>query len=208
MRASQRAAHGAKVLPVLIRSIALFVVLASPAAACPTAADLDRGISFIREDGSRQDHRRTGDGWVEVGHVRAVGSQIGWSLTAYGVQTLEDHFGAERPDAWEILQGPTPNFDAPQLGTQTQRTRAQSLGQSTQMQFQTRIVLRTQEVPTRKRISGCDLEVYRVGTFEQGPALTVFRAYDYFPELGTGVLVGMRVGEVEEITAGVDSILW
>ncbi len=173
------------------------LVFAGAAQACPTSADLERGITFERADGSRQDHQRLETGEIVVGHVRATGAQAGWSLTAHGVHTLESTRSTERPN-W---QTGSEAIAPPQLNVQQRRDVIEGM-------FVTRFATYTQPEPIQSDISGCTFEVYRVGQYENGANLVNFRAFDWFPALGTGVMVGSRMGDVDEITASVTAIQW
>jgi len=182
----------------LIRLFLILAALAGPVAACPTAADLDRGVTFVRQDGSRQDHRRLESGLIEIGHVRPSGVQVGWSLTAYGLHVLEAATGGTTP-IWSVEQSDAP---APQLDVMQRTTRP------TEGPLILQMATYTQPVSVVKKIGLCELEVWRVAQYTNGAALVNFRAFDWYPTLGTGVVVGMRMGEVEEITSKVESMRW
>lgn len=155
-------------------------------------------MTFVREDGSRQDHRRLGTGLIEIGHVRPSGAQNGWSLTAHGLHVLQEAQGSQTP-TWSVEDSDAP---APQLDVMQRTTR------DTEGPLILQVATYTQPIPVTKKIGLCEFEVWRIGQFTNGAALEHFRAFDWYPSLGTGVVVGMRMGDVEEITTAVESMRW
>ncbi|MGR3466456.1 MAG: hypothetical protein ACU0CI_01140 [Shimia sp.] len=181
----------------MIRALVIALGVAAPAQGCPTRADMERGVTFVRTDGSRVEHVAQGHGFVTIETLRASGTSLAKTATLHGIHRI-----GPAGDAMALDEDAQDLITAPQLGALNRRVRVLSTGE------EIRVQTFTQPVPVQKRIGACVMEVWRVGQTEDTPGLSVFRAFDYFPTLGTGVLVGLRVEAGDELTSAVESMRW
>ncbi|MEL6689412.1 MAG: hypothetical protein AAFP28_03755 [Pseudomonadota bacterium] len=177
MRASQRAAHGA----------ALLLVLSLPAAACPTAADLEAGVTFVADGGQLDHQTQIGANVIAVQSVNEIGSSertnSARSVHSVYVLTAESE-GLDQKYTW------TDGVEAlayPRLGLAAEYpVRASFESYDIPGLFS----IRVGDTAGAIRLSGCQLEMWEVLTeFNFGGGRRFGTGYQWFPALGTGVPV-------------------
>ncbi|MGR3491825.1 MAG: hypothetical protein ACU0DW_07175 [Shimia sp.] len=195
----------------MLRYLLPAAVLATSVAAetCPTATDLDTGITFVLADGEREEHRRTEAGLVEITLSDAEGTYAR-VLTAAGVyeliyQGLED--GQPAPDDRETsafpVRGSQLPLPVPGDTTQFQTMLLGSWGTDTEV-----VSTRVGDVPARIRVGDCTMEVFEVIQDVASGDFTETLTITWFPNLGTGPLTAWATSDGEGGTYPIEGFRW
>ncbi|MEM1233008.1 MAG: hypothetical protein AAGH70_02685 [Pseudomonadota bacterium] len=181
MRAGQRAAHGA----------ALLLVLSGAAAACPTAADLETGITFADSDGDFLKLQTAGEDVVtasfflaeDVTARRVVGRKFGAYIVSFGGGRI----GVEY--TWERGEDALPY---PQLGLSETFPLTITFGR---MARAGRFTIRVDDTSGAVKLGGCQLETWALfAGWENEDGIAQGTHFHWFPSLGAGVPVARMNG--------------
>jgi len=154
--------------------------------ACPTAADMERGVVFYLDDGSTQVHRSAPDGFVIVDVTYDTGERA-QNVFHYGVfiqslTPIED--GVVRmSDAWTYAYRSKPPFPEPNsTGQLVAATGSRDAGYSDETQ---KFVW---GAPTMMRLGSCRYQVIQGQFHYDGSNYQAEETINFLPELGTGIL--------------------